>query len=117
MCLDLNDTHLGNRESRELGLAWEGTAGPGTLGAPMRPLLLLGGAFWVPPWASREQRKKEWRERSAYKTALENRGGPGRAIQAKETVGKLRCKGHFLASATPAPSEVGWLLRLSTRVR
>lgn len=32
--LDLNDTHLGNPESRELGSAWEGTAGHGTLSAP-----------------------------------------------------------------------------------
>lgn len=47
--------------------------------------------------------------RSACRTALKNRGGLGRAMQAKETARKLRCEGHFLASTTPAPSEASFL--------
>lgn len=108
MCLDLNDTHLGNRESRELGLAWEGTAGPVTLGAPM-PTASSRRCLLDSALGKQGAEKEGMGAGGACKTALENRGGPGLAVQAKETVGKLRCKGHFLASTTPAPSEVGFL--------
>ena len=51
--LDLNDTHLGNQESRSRARLGRGLRGGGHW-VPPSLLLLLGGAFWVQPWASRE---------------------------------------------------------------
>ena len=50
--LDLNDTHLGNQESRSRARLGRGLRGGGHW-VPPSLLLLLGGAFWVQPWASR----------------------------------------------------------------
>lgn len=73
--LDLNDTYMGNQESRELGSAWEGTAGHSTLGAP-EPIApswwcVLGSAL------GKQGAEKGRRREGSYRTALENRGSPG----------------------------------------
>lgn len=87
------------------GLGWEGTAGHGTLGAPRArcAFLEVGFAFGLVQAGIGEGRNK-----GRKGCAGEPRWPRASLVCERNGRGKLRCKGHILASATPAPSEAGF---------
>ena len=84
-------------------IGWEGTAGHGWVGAPAP---LAPSWRWVlRPWADRERGRKELAQKGLR---CRSEVAPGELRVREKPPGKLRCKGHFLASTRPVPSEAGF---------